>query len=106
MLGGVNNQLFFQSLAGFAVMLVLIGLLKWAFARGNSVVARPLRVGDDEEYGLLRVVARPGNHIEGEMLRQKLAANGIKATLTQTKRGPRVMVFEEEVKAAEAILRS
>ncbi|MFM7350667.1 MAG: hypothetical protein ACKO1P_00220 [Actinomycetota bacterium] len=106
MLGGVNNQLFFQSLAGFAVMLVLIGLLKWAFARGNSVVARPLRVGNDEEYGLLRVVARPGNHIEGEMLRQKLAANGIKATLTQTKRGPRVMVFEKEVKAAEAILRS
>jgi len=105
-LGGVNNQLFFQSLAGFAVMLVLIGLLKWAFARGNSVVARPLQVGDDEEYGLLRVVARPGNHIEGEMLRQKLAANGIKATLTQTKRGPRVMVFEKEVKAAEAILRS
>jgi hypothetical protein len=40
------------------------------------------------------------------MLRQKLAANGIKATLTQTKRGPRVMVFEKEVKAAEAILRS
>jgi len=106
MLGGVNNQLFFQSLAGFAVMLVLIGLLKWAFARGNSVVASPLRVGDDEEYGLLRTVARPGNHIEGEMLRQKLAANGIKATLTQTKRGPRVMVFEKEVKAAEAILRS
>jgi len=106
MLGGVNNQLFFQSLAGFAVMLVLIGLLKWAFARGNSVVARPLRVGDDEEYGLLRVVARPGNHIEGEILRQKLAANGIKATLNQTKRGPRIMVFEKEVKAAEAILRS
>jgi hypothetical protein len=106
MLGGVNNQLFFQSLAGFAVMLLLIALLKWAFARGNSVVARPLRVGDDEEYGLLRVIARPGNHIEGEMLRQKLAANGIKATITQTKRGPRLMVFEAEVKAAEAILRS
>lgn len=106
MLGGINNQLFFQSLAGFAVMLVLIVLLKWAFARGNSVVARPLRAGNDEEYGLLRVVARPGNHIEGEMLRQKLLTNGIKATLTQTKRGPRVMVFEQEVKAAEAILRS
>jgi len=106
MLGGINNQLFFQSLAGFAVMLVLSALLKWAFARGNSVVAQPPRVGDDEEYGLLKVVARPGNHIEGEMLRQKLLENGIKATLTQTKRGPRVMVFEQEVKAAEAILRS
>lgn len=106
MLGGINNQLFFQSLAGFVVMFVLIALLKWAFARGVSVVSRPQRVGDDEEYGLLRVVARPGNHIEGEILRQKLLTNGIKATLTQTKRGPRVMVFENEVKAAEAILRS
>ena len=106
MLGGLNNQLFFQSLAGFVVMFILIALLKWAFARGVSVVSRPQRVGDDEEYGLLRVVARPGNHIEGEILRQKLLTNGIKATLTQTKRGPRVMVFENEVRAAEAILRS
>lgn len=106
MLGGINNQLFFQSLAGFVVMFALIALLKWAFAKGVSVVSRPQRVGDDEEYGLLRVVARPGNHIEGEILRQKLLTNGIKATLTQTKLGPRVMVFENEVKAAEAILRS
>ncbi|MBM3722239.1 MAG: hypothetical protein FJW49_02925 [Actinobacteria bacterium] len=106
MLGGINNQLFFQSLAGFFVMFVLILLLKWAFARGNSVVEKPTRIGDEGEYGLLRVVAKPGSHIEGEMLRQKLESNGIKATLTQTKRGPRIMVFPEEVKAAEAILRS
>jgi hypothetical protein len=32
--------------------------------------------------------------------------HGIKANLTQTKNGPRVFVFPEEVKAAEAILRS
>jgi hypothetical protein len=106
MLGGINNQLFFQSLAGFFVMLILIALLKWTFARGNSVIERPKRVGEEEEYGLLRVVAKPSNHIEGEILRQKLLTNGIKATLTQTKKGPRVMVFPEEVKAAEAILRS
>jgi hypothetical protein len=106
MLGGINNQLFFQSLAGFFVMLVFIVLLKWAFARGNSVIEKPTRIGDEGEYGLLRVVAKPGSHIEGEMLRQKLVSHGIKATLTQTKRGPRIMVFPEEVKAAEAILRS
>lgn len=106
MLGGINNQLFFQSLAGFFVMFVLILLLKWAFARGKSVVEKPTRIGDEGEYGLLRVVAKPGSHIEGEMLRQKLVSNGIKATLTQTKCGPRIMVFPEEVKAAEAILRS
>lgn len=106
MLGGINNQLFFQSLAGFAVMAIFIALLKWGFARGKSVVERPLRSGNEDEYGLLRVVASPGNHIEGEIIRRKLAENGIKATLTQTKLGPRVLVFEDEVKVAEAILRS
>lgn len=106
MLGGINNQLFFQSLAGFAVMAILMLLLRWAFARGKSVVEKPLKPGKDDEYGLLRVVARPGNHIEGEIIRQKLLSNGIKATLTQTKSGPRVMVFAEEVRVAEAVLRS
>lgn len=106
MLGGINNQLFFQSVAGFFVMLVFIALLKWAFSRGKSFVEKPVKIGEEGEYGLLHVVAKPGSHIEGEMLRQKLINNGIKATLTQTKRGPRIMVFPEEVKAAEAILRS
>ena len=106
MLGGIDNALFLKSLAGFAVMGILIALLRWAFARGKSVVARPIQMGSEDEYGLLRVVARPANHIEGEILRRRLAENGIKATLTQTKLGPRILVFPEEVRAAEAVLRS
>jgi len=106
MLGGIDNALFLKSLAGFAVMGLFIILLRWAFARGKSVVERPLRAGLEEDYGLLKVVARPANHIEGEMIRQKLLANGIKATLTQTKSGPRILVFPEEIRAAETILRS
>lgn len=106
MLGGIDNALFLKSLAGFAVMGVLMLLLRWAFSRGRSVVERPLKLGSDEEYGLLRVVAAPKNHIEGELQRQKLIANGIRATLTQTKSGPRILVFPNEVSAAEAILRS
>jgi hypothetical protein len=39
------------------------------------------------------------------MLRQKLIAVGIKATLTQTKDGPRIFVFPEEESAAKAHLR-
>lgn len=106
MLGGIDNQLFFQSLSGFVVMAIFIILLKWGFARGKSLAARPIISGDDEQYGLLRVVAKPSNHIEGEMIRRRLSENGIKATLTQTKVGPRVMVFESELRIAEAILRS
>jgi hypothetical protein len=46
------------------------------------------------------------NHIEGEMLRQKLVAVGIRATLAQTKDGPRLFVFPNEESAARAHLRS
>ena len=106
MLGGINNALFLSSFAGFAVMGVLILLLRWAFSRGSSLVERPRRTGEEDEYGLLRVVATPTNFIEGEIIKRKLIEHGIKATLTSTKQGPRIFVFPEEVKAAEAVLRS
>lgn len=106
MLGGIDNALFLKSLSGFAVMALLMVLLRWAFARGRSLVERPLRIGDDDQYGLLRVAARPKNHIEGEMIRRKLVESGIRATLTQTKSGPRILVFPEELSAAEALLRN
>ena len=106
MLGGVNNQLFFMSLAGFLVVLFLIFILKWATTPGRSLIARKPVAGNEDEYGMLVAVASPPNHIEGEMLRQKLIAVGIKATLTQTKDGPRIYVFPEEESAAKAHLRS
>jgi hypothetical protein len=106
MLGGIDNALFLSSFAGFAVMGVLILLLRWAFSRGSSLVERPRRTGEEDEYGLLRVVATPSNFIEGEIIKRKLIEHGIKATLTSTKQGPRIFVFPEEVKAAEAVLRS
>lgn len=105
MLGGINNALFLSSFAGFFVLGVLIVLLRWSFSRGKSVVERPRRVGNDDEYGILEVVATPNNYIEGEMLKRRLIDNGIKATLTQTKQGPRILVFPNEVKAAQAVLR-
>lgn len=106
MLGGIDNTLFLKSLSGFLVMGIFMLLLRWAFARGKSVVAKPAKAGDEEQYGLLKVAAKPKNHIEGEFIRQQLLANGIKATLTQTKVGPRVLVFPEELAAAQAILKS
>ena len=106
MLGGINNELFLTSFAGFFVLGILIVLLRWTFSRGHSLVEKPRRIGGDHEYGLLEVVASPKNFIEGEMIKQKLLEHGIKATLTSTKQGPRIMVFPEEIKAAQAILRS
>jgi hypothetical protein len=70
------------------------------------VIEREKRIGNEDEYGLLRVAHSPKNHIEGEMLRQKLLSVGIKATLSQTKNGPRILVFEKDLKIAKATLNS
>jgi hypothetical protein len=63
-------------------------------------------IGSEDQYGLLRVAHSPKNHIEGEMMRQKLIAVGIKATLSQTKDGPRILVFEKDLKIAKATINS
>ena len=106
MLGGVDNKLFFMSMAGFPAVLFLILMVRWTSARGKSVVERAPKAGSENEYGSLIPVASPLNHIEGEIVRQKLVAVGIKATLTQTKDGPRIFVFPKEESAARAHLNS
>jgi hypothetical protein len=105
-LGGVDNKLFFMSMAGFPAVLFLILMVRWTSARGKSVVERAPKAGSENEYGSLIPVASPLNHIEGEIVRQKLVAVGIKATLTQTKDGPRIFVFPKEESAARAHLNS
>lgn len=106
MLGGINNSLFLVSLSGFLVVGVMIVILKWAFSGNKSVIEREKKIGNEDEYGLLRVAHSPKNHIEGEMLRQKLLSVGIKATLSQTKNGPKILVFEEDLRIAKATLNS
>jgi len=106
MLGGINNALFLTSFGGFFAVGILALILKWAFARGKSVIERTPRIGGEDEYGALVVVAAPNNHIEGELLRLKLADSKIKATLTQTKDGPRLYVFARDEKIARAVLKS
>ena len=106
MLGGINNALFLSSFGGFFAVGILALILKWAFARGKSVIERTPKIGGEDEYGSLVVVASPNNHIEGEILRLKLVDSKIKATLTQTKDGPRLFVFASDEKIARAILKS
>ena len=106
MLGGVNNNLYLISLSGFLVVGLLALLLRWAYSNNNSLIERDKKLGSEDQYGLLKVAASPKNHIEGEMLRQKLLSVGIKATLSQTKTGPKILVFEEDLKIARATLNS
>jgi hypothetical protein len=45
MLGGINNALFFQSLAGyFVVGLILIPILKWAFPTNKAIKAERAQI--------------------------------------------------------------
>lgn len=106
MLGGINNGLFLISLSGFAVVALMALILKWAFSGNKSLVEREKKIGNEDEYGLLKVAHSPKNYIEGEMLRQKLLAVGIKATLSQTKNGPKILVFEKDLKIARATILS
>jgi len=106
LLGGINNSLFLISLSGFLVVGVMILILRWAFSGNKSVIERDKKIGNEDEYGLLRVAHSPKNHIEGEMLRQKLLSVGIKATLSQTNNGPKILVFEKDLKIAKATLNS
>ncbi|CAB4693119.1 MAG: hypothetical protein F2666_02775 [Actinobacteria bacterium] len=106
MLGGINNNLYLISLSGFFIVGVLALILRWAYSSNNSLVERDKKIGSDDQYGLLKVAASPKNHIEGEMLRQKLLSVGIKATLSQTNTGPKILVFEKDLKIAKATLTS
>ena len=84
---------------------VLVLLLRWTFARGHSLVSRPGRRGTEHEYGLLVPVASPATFVEAELIRSRLVAAGVRATLAPTTTGPRVMVFPDEEKVARALLR-
>ena len=106
MLGGINNNLYLISLSGFLVVGILAVILRWAYSSNKSLIERGKKIGSDDQYGLLKVAASPKNHIEGEILRQKLLSVGIKATLSQTNTGPKILVFEKDLKIAKATLNS
>ncbi|NHC13403.1 hypothetical protein G9H71_06365 [Motilibacter sp. E257] len=88
----------------FLVVGVLALLLRWAFSRGKSVVARPARPGGAGDYGLLVAVAAPQTYVQGELLRRTLDDAGLRATLATTTDGPRLMVFASDERQARRVL--
>lgn len=83
---------------------ILVFVLRWAFARGGSLVEKPIRPSDPNDYGLMIPVAAPDTVIEGEIIRRSLIDADIKATLAVTNDGPRVMVWPKDESAARAVL--
>jgi hypothetical protein len=97
-----------QRLAAAVLVVGLLALiLRWAYGgRNRSLVERRSRPGSEDEYGLLVAIASPGTYIEGEVLRQRLEAAGIKAQLVTTNDGARLMVFRDDEPAARKLLAS
>lgn len=96
----------FGPLVAFGMVVVLTFLLRWAFARGGSLVQAPPRRGRADEYGLLVPVAEPRTFVEAEVLRRRLQDAGVTATLAPTTDGPRVLVFPRDQDVARAVLES
>ena len=94
----------FGPIVAWIVIGMLVIILRWAFARGSSVVARPARPGSPEEYGLLVAVAAPSSYAHGEVTRRRLEAAGVRATLAHTTDGPRIMVWPQDEQRARELL--
>lgn len=88
----------------FLAVLLLIGVLRWGFSSGGSLIARPAQQGPSESYGLLVAVAEPTTVAAGERSRDQLLAVGIRATLAQTDEGLRLMVFDGDLDRARRVL--
>jgi hypothetical protein len=89
----------------FVALGVIVLLLRWTFRRGRSVVSARPKVGTPGDYGLLVPVAEPATFAEAELIRARLAGQGVRATLAPTTDGPRVLVFPDDAKVARALLR-
>jgi hypothetical protein len=101
---GTSASFLFGPAVAFLVVGLLVLVLRWAFARGGSVVARTARPGAEDAYGLLTPVASPGSYVEGEIWRRTLEDAGIRATLAQTLDGPRLLVFPDDEDRAREVL--
>lgn len=91
-------------LVSFGGIVILILILRWAFGGRNSLVERNAHLGRETDYGLMVPVSSPKNLIEGEMYRRLLTDAGIRANLTSTLDGPKLMVWpSDQAKAHELI---
>jgi hypothetical protein len=92
-------------LVAFGVIGVLIMVLRWAYSsRRDSLLSGLTQRGKESDYGLLVPVAAPTSQLGGVRARQRLEAAGIKATLTRTESGLRLLVFPADLELARRIL--
>jgi hypothetical protein len=95
----------FGPLVAFLGLGLMVIFLRWAHSKKKvSLIERPSHPSDPSDYGMLVPIAFPDNYAKGEILRRQLQDVGIKATLTFTVDGPRILVWPEDENIARQIL--
>ena len=84
---------------------VLSGMLRWTYGTHNQHVAPPPE-HDDGDLGLLREVAVVASVEAADLLRRRLAADGIRATVRPTtdRIGRSILVFAKDEVDARVVL--
>ena len=104
MTGSNPYSYLFGPAVALGVVIALAFLLRWAFSRGGSLVERSPHAGPPDAYGLLVPISAPTSRDEGSAVCRRLEKHGVRATLTTTEDGLRVMVFPtDEVRARELL---
>jgi hypothetical protein len=96
----------FGPVVAVVVLGVLVLVLRWAFRRGQSVVATDGRPGPPTDYGVLVPVAHPHSADEGRAIAAFLQRQGIACTVAHTTAGLRVLVWPTQSARAGEVLRS
>lgn len=92
-------------LGALLLMGLMVVALRWTFGTDRKVPTA--RLGDPDDpaaFGLLEEVSRVPGALAAEVLQGRLAAAGIRATLSRD--GPiyRILVFPDDLKAARVVL--
>lgn len=96
----------FGPVVAVVVLVLLVLILRWAFSRGQSVVASAPRPGSPAEYGMLVPVAEPADRAEADRLSSTLRQAGIRCSVASTTHGLRVMVWPQDAARAAGVLRA
>lgn len=95
---------------GLLLMVVILLLLRWTFGQDRNVPSARLHDPDDPTgLGLLEEVSRVSGPTAAEVLRGRLAAAGIRATVSRAEGAAsggtyRILVFPDDLKAARVVL--
>ena len=99
----VDDPRFLGLFGGLVLMGLLTLGLRWTFGTGKNLhIPDP---NDPERDGLLAEVARLPTEAAAQVLRSRLIAAGIRATIGREGRTYRLMVFEDDVGQAKLVLR-